>query len=96
MKANGRSRHLPDAILDESDIVRFIEYLIEVENLNFHPDTRFQDYISYEDGQATYTPDGCAVRNQLVDQCFQLAGDRVYDIGLRVFLPTLMPTIQAI
>ena len=79
---------LPETIRDEADIIDFVTHLIEVEDLNFHPDTPFEDYISYADGHPTYTDEECAQRNRLVDECFALSGDRFYDIGLAIFMPT--------
>ena len=54
---------------------------MEVEGLNFHPDTPFSDYIAYADDKPTYTPEQCAERERLLDQCFDLAGDGIYEIG---------------
>jgi len=72
---------LPDKIQNVNDIRAFFVHLIKEENLNFHPDTSFDEYIRYADGSPTYTPDECCVRELLLDQSFAVAGDGIYDIG---------------
>jgi hypothetical protein len=84
---------LPETIREEAEVVQLITHLIQLEDLNFHPDTPFEDYVCYEDGKPTYTPEECCLRNRLVDECFELVGDRVYDIGLEIFLPTILPPL---
>lgn len=72
-----------------ADVERFFRQLVTVESLNFHPDDPFSDYISFSDGKPTYTESQAAVRQSLMDRCFDVCepfGDGfIYDIGTRVF-----------
>ena len=86
---------LPNVIRSEDSIRAFFTYLVQEENLNFHPDTPFSDYINYEDKSPTFTPEECAIRDRLMNQCFAVAGDRVYDIGLEVLKPILMESANS-
>jgi hypothetical protein len=72
---------LPEQIQNTEDIRAFITYLVMEECLNFHPDTPFTDYICYTSNKPTYTSEECQQRENLLDQCFTLAGDEVYEIG---------------
>ena len=58
------------------DVKQFVHILMEEEQLNFHPDTPFEDYICYETRQPTYSKDEAALRNRLLNECFEL-GNRL-------------------
>lgn len=76
--------YLPTQIETPVDVQNFINYLLLEEKLNFHPDTPFSDYVAYVDNKPTYTPDQCAERECLLDQCFALVGDAIYDVGFEL------------
>jgi hypothetical protein len=80
---------LPEQIETEQDVRQLVVHLIREENLNFHPDTPFSDYINLTSGEPTYTLEECAVREKLTEDSFLLVGERIYNIGLKVLL-TLM------
>ncbi len=48
------------------DVNTFVHILMEEENLNFHPDTPFEDYIFLSNGQLVYSKEQAAVRNGLI------------------------------
>lgn len=58
------------------DVKEFVHILIEDENLNFHPDMPFEDYIVIQAKEPTYTTEESAVRNALLNQAFEL-GERL-------------------
>lgn len=60
------------------------------EDLNFHPDTPFEDYIHGETRQATYTRAEADIRNQLMEQCFDVCEQvniDIYEIANEIFPP---------
>jgi hypothetical protein len=42
------------------------------EDLNFHPDNDFKDYINLHTDEPTYTEEEAELRNELVGQCFMV------------------------
>lgn len=72
---------LPDTIETTDQIANFIHPLLCQENLNFHPDTPFCEYTDYANNPI-YTTEQCAERERLLDRCFALVGEKVYEIGL--------------
>lgn len=72
------------------DIKTFFRQLL-AEDLNFHPDTPFEDYINVETGQDTYTPEESKLRNELLDQCFDVCEREaidIYELCIEIFQPT--------
>lgn len=61
-----------EAIKSIQDVKEFVRTLMEDENLNFHPDTPFQDYVSLETGRPYYNSQQVQLRNDLLKQCFAL------------------------
>jgi hypothetical protein len=69
------------------DVRTFFQQLL-AEDLNFHPDTPFEDYIHCETRQATYSNDEAEVRNRLMDECFdicELVNIDIYEIANKLF-----------
>jgi len=58
------------------DVKNFVHILMEEENLNFHPDSSFEDYVHNDTGEPYYTEEQAAVRNALINDCFEL-GNRL-------------------
>lgn len=58
------------------DIKEFVRILMIDENLNFHPDTPFEDYIFLNSGLPVYTKEAAERRNALLKQAFEL-GERL-------------------
>lgn len=64
------------AINTIEDVIEVVRILIEEENLNFHPDTPFEDYIVIQTKEPTYTAEEAELRNGLLNQAFEL-GERL-------------------
>ncbi len=75
---------LPAHIETIEDIEKFVRYLMLDENLVYHPDEPFTGYVNFADGSPVYTSEQCAERERLLDRCFEIAGDGVYEIGLEL------------
>lgn len=52
------------------DVRLFAYQLAHEENLSFHPDSDFSEYISLETGDSLYTQEEVHVLNQLMERCF--------------------------
>ena len=66
----------------------FLQLLAE--DLNFHPDTLFKDYISVQSEKPTYSEEEAELRNQLLEQSFTVCerdSVDIYDLGIEVFRP---------
>lgn len=70
------------------DIKIFSRELI-AEGCNFHPDDDFHGYVSIQTGDPTYTFKEAELRNNLMNQCFEVCAacnEDIYDITMEVFL----------
>ena len=70
------------------DVKTFFEELL-AEGLNFHPDDPFEDYINYETKEPTYTEEEAALRNNLLEQAFQVCeneGQDIYELCIEIFM----------
>jgi hypothetical protein len=80
------------------DVVKYFIYLIEELHLNFHPDTDFSEYISFDTGVQTFNDKEIHYHNSLMDRCFSVceeSGVDIYDIGMKVLKGKLMNEEQA-
>lgn len=74
-------------INDIKDVKTFFKQLLD-EDLNFHPDTPFEDYINRESRQDNYTPEEAATRNKIMDDCFEVcknSGTDIYELAIEIF-----------
>jgi hypothetical protein len=65
------------------DVKLFAFQLIYEENLSFHPDDDFADYINTETKAATYNTEQASHLNILMDKCFDVceqSGIDIYEI----------------
>ena len=72
-------------ITSVDDVKAFFHHLVNERNLNFHPDDRFEDYVSCDDGSNTFSHEECSVYNRLMDESFAVCeknGVDIYAIGL--------------
>ncbi len=70
------------------DVRAFVKQLVE-EELNYHPDDDFTQYINIHTDEPTYSPEEAAARNELNNQCFVVCerlGEDVYSISQEIFL----------
>jgi hypothetical protein len=70
------------------DVRTFFNELL-AEELNFHPDDDFSDYINYETKQPSYTVKEAADRNRLLTQSFEVCegvGVDIYEVCIEIFM----------
>lgn len=80
------------AINTLQDVKEFVHILMKEENLAFHPDTPFEDYIVIQTKEPAYSKEEIELRNGLLNQAFEL-GERsgvdthelMCEYGLNVF-----------
>ena len=54
------------------DVKLFAYQLVNEENLSFHPDDDFEDYINLETKEPLYSTEECKQLNQLMYNCFSI------------------------
>jgi hypothetical protein len=72
---------LPKKVRTEQDVRDFFKYLILVDRSSFHPDDSFKDYIR-RDWSPAFTPKEAAIRDSLMEQSWDVVGERVYDLAI--------------
>jgi hypothetical protein len=79
-----------------TDVEAFFNHLILEENLNFHPDEDFRNYIHLNTGLPSYTEEEAELRNHLLDQCFDVCERYpadIYQIGIEILFNQLTPKL---
>jgi hypothetical protein len=64
------------AISTIEDVKNFVQILMEEENLNFHPDTPFGNYINIDSEEPRYSEAEVTLRDTLLHEAFEL-GDKL-------------------
>jgi len=75
-------------IITTADVRTFFNELL-AEELNFHPDTPFSDYIKYETKEPTYTDAEVRLRDELLTQAFDVCesvGEDIYELCIEIFM----------
>lgn len=70
------------------DVRTFFNELL-AEEVNFHPDDDFTDYIDYETMQPSYSESEAADRNRLLEQSFEVCdrvGVDIYEACIEIFM----------
>jgi len=70
------------------DVELFTAQLV-AEGLSFHPDTDFQEYVTIETNEKSYTKEEARHRNELTEQCFEICEKEnadIYDICNEILL----------
>lgn len=71
------------------DVKLFAFQLVNEENLNFHPDNDFLDYINTETNLPVYLPEESKNLNALMNKCFEVCeqyNEDIYELmGLPLF-----------
>ena len=62
------------------DVKLFAYQLVNEENLSFHPDDDFEDYINLETKEPLYSAEECKQLNQLMSNCFSICQQEEVDI----------------
>lgn len=87
-------------IKSTKDVITFAEQLVK-EDVNFHCDDDFNDYVNFRTNRKTYTRQKADFRNKLMEQCFQVCeknGTDVYEVmnevlmietGVNKFIPSI-------
>lgn len=71
-----------------NDVKAFATHLVQVENLSFHPDDDFKDYITC-DMKPFYSKDEAELRNKLMADSFEVCNNKNVEI-----YELLLPIIQ--
>lgn len=81
-----RILQLPDEIRTPEDIAKFFAYLYLVDDVQFHPDDSFEQYIDGK-GRPAFTPNEIEVRDQFMAKAFAISqkyGIDIYELGMWV------------
>lgn len=73
-----------------AEVKSFLKDCIHTLNLNFHPDTDFNDYLN-SNGNSFFNKAQVIIMNEANGQCFDVCNKRdadYYDIGLNEFIKT--------
>ncbi|HEY5569983.1 MAG TPA: hypothetical protein VIK42_00740 [Bacteroidales bacterium] len=62
------------------DVALFASQLVNKENLNFHPDDDFSDYINLETQESLYSEKEIQTLNQQMKKCFDVCNQFGTDI----------------
>lgn len=76
-------------ITDLEEVKSFFISLIEEENLNFHPDEDFNNYINLDSKLPTYTDEEAMRLNGLLEKCFEICEKEridIYNLSMEIFL----------
>ena len=63
-----------------SDVEMFAALIKDELGLGFHPDDPFEDYINIETGEQTYSAEDARLRNELIEQAFDVCDKQGKDI----------------
>jgi hypothetical protein len=75
--------------IETADDVRAFAKQLIAEGVSFHPDDDFNDYVNFKENTPTYTKEEADLRNDLMNQCFELCekvGFDIYAVMLEVSL----------
>lgn len=80
------------SITSIQDVTTFFHHLILEENLNFHPDEDFRNYVHLDTGLPSYSEEEAELRNHLLDECFDVCERYqadIYQIGIEILFNQL-------
>jgi len=75
-------------IQTSDDVKKFAKEII-ADGVSFHPDDDFNDYVNFKEKKRCYSKEEAAVRNKLMNSCFEVCekeGVDIYSIMLEVSL----------
>ena len=73
------------------DVKRFFTYLVAAEDLKFHPDSSFDEYVG-SDGVRLFSIGQCKHYDALMRRAFEVCGREgrdIYEIGLETVLRSI-------
>lgn len=71
------------------DDVKAFAMKLTRENVAFHPDDDFNDYVNFKTGLPVYTEEEAISRNLLMNSCFELCDKLnvdIYDLMLHIYI----------
>lgn len=69
----------------EREVKAILQKYIDALGLGFHPDTSGEEYQDYANNKLVFTAEQAARYDNDMARCFELLGERVYDIGSEIF-----------
>lgn len=84
-------------IIHLKDVVYFFEHLLYERHLSFHPDDDFNDYVSMETGENTFSKEEAKIYNRLMEESFEVCeinDTEIYSIGLASMRRLIDPSID--
>lgn len=67
------------------DVETFFHHIVFERKVNFHPDDSFEQYVSLNTQEPTFTSEECKIYDRLMDESFVICekeGVDIYEIGL--------------
>lgn len=79
----------PSEINTLEDVKNFQRFIMQIKEVNYHPDTNFEDYIYYNTGKPSFTTKEVELYNLLNNRCFDVCvqlkdDDEIYRISCQV------------
>lgn len=74
-------------IITIEDVKNFFAQLVK-EDLNFHPDTPFEEYVCLETNKPTYSDKSAKLRNEMLAACFEVCEKKnidIYELAMDTF-----------
>lgn len=71
-------------IKTKKDVKAFAEYVINELKCAFHPDDSFADLVKLDTGEQVFDDDAITYLDELNNKCFDVCGDKYYDISCNV------------
>lgn len=75
-----------DHINTVEEVEAFFDHIVKERKINFHPDNNFEDYVSIETHEPSFTPEECAIYNRLMNESFAICDQSnvdIYEIGIK-------------
>ncbi len=85
MKYN-KSSHIKSV----KEVETFFHHIVEERRINFHPDTSFEEYVSNETKQTSFSKEECQIYNRLMEESFDICEKSnvdIYEIGIKELEP---------
>ena len=76
---------LPKTVKTIEDAKTVIQWFENTLGGGFHPDTPIADYVNTGTGEQTYTDAEISRLQPLIDGCFDIMGDEVYDYSWELY-----------
>lgn len=80
-----KMKEFTQPISTEQDVKAFFRHLLRDLKINFHPDDDFGTYINMETHEPTMTDKEAYHYNMLMEKCFDVCGESVYDVANDLF-----------